>query len=87
MVKQTIKVDLTQQQFDALVILAFNIGDNFKNSSVAKLINDPAATTSYDDLESAWKAWNKSQGKEMKGLNNRRAAEWKIYAEGVYEKW
>lgn len=80
------KENFTQNEFDALVILSFNIGKNsFKNSSVVKIIN--GEKTNYEDLDSAWKAWNKSQGKVMKGLTNRRNAELKIYYEAIYEKW
>ena len=79
---------LKEQQFDALVFLAYNIGvRGFSTSSVVKLINDEYAVTSYDTLENAWKAWNKSQGKVMRGLENRRAAEWDIYCSGIYERW
>lgn len=87
-VKACIKVSITQWEFDALVILAFNIGTNgFKKSSVVKLINDPKVTTSYVNLEGAWKAWNKSQGKVNKGLTNRRNAEWNIFSNNVYKGW
>lgn len=87
-VNESITVEMSQQQFDAMVILAFNIGETgFAGSSVAKLVNDPDATTPYDSLEDAWKAWNKSDGKVNQGLINRRDAEWKIYTDGVYERW
>lgn len=87
-VKKNVKVALTQQQFDALVIFVFNIGgSNFKSSSVLKLINDPTALTSYPNLESAWKAWNKSQGVVSNGLINRRNSEWNIYTKGIYKGW
>lgn len=87
-VRDSITVGLQQYQFDALVILAFNIGEaGFKSSSVVKLVNDPNAVTGYTSLESAWKAWNKSQGKVMKGLDNRRAAEWRIYTGADYSRW
>ncbi len=83
-----VTADISRNQFDALVILAFNIGlGNFGRSSVLKLVNNPAAQTGYSTLEAAWKAWNKSQGKVMQGLINRRNAEWKIYADNVYERW
>lgn len=79
---------IRQNEFDAMVILAFNIGtDAFSGSSVLKLVNDPGAKTSYNNLESAWKAWNKSQGIVNKGLINRRKAEWNIYSNGSYKKW
>ncbi|ETW95549.1 MAG: hypothetical protein ETSY1_30095, partial [Candidatus Entotheonella factor] len=80
--------DVNQHQFDAMVILTYNIGvPNFLSSSALKLINDPNAQTSYSSLESAWKAWNRSQGSVMQGLINRRNAEWKIYSQGIYETW
>lgn len=87
-VQSKVTTSLKQNEFDALVIFAFNIGDfNFSTSSVLKLINDPTAITSYSSLEAAWKAWNKSQGKEMRGLNNRRQAEWDIYSKNIYKQW
>jgi GH24 family phage-related lysozyme (muramidase) len=86
-VRKVIKVPLLQNQFDALVILAFNIGDQLNSSSAARLINDPKAQTPYANLESAWKAFNISQGKVMQGLNNRRACEWNIYSKGIYARW
>jgi GH24 family phage-related lysozyme (muramidase) len=79
---------LSQHQFDACVILAFNIGaPAFRSSSALKLINNPRARTPYATLEAAWKAFNKSQGRVMKGLINRRNAEWKIFTQAVYERW
>ncbi len=79
---------LSDNKFDALVILTFNIGiRGFTDSSVVKMINNEHSITIYDDLEQAWMAWNKSQGKVMRGLINRRTAEYRIYAEGIYERW
>lgn len=70
------------------VILAVNIGqDGFRNSSVAKLVNELKAVTGPTNLEAAWKAWNKSQGKVMKGLTHRRACEWNHYTPALYERW
>lgn len=88
-----ITIPVTQQQFDALVMLNYNIGyGQFKSSSVAAIltcgssviINNYRYRTSFDD---AWKAFNKSQGHAMQGLNNRRQAEIDVYLDGVYEKW
>lgn len=87
-VRGKITVKLSQQQFDALVMLVYNIGEaSFGGSSVIKLVNDPNAHTSFTNLEAAWKAWNKSQGHVMKGLENRRACEWNVYSQGIYKKW
>lgn len=83
-----VEIELKQYQFDALVILAFNIGaHSAATSSAVKLINDPDAATSYPSLEEAWKAWDKSQGKVNRGLVNRRAAEWTLYTTGAYTRW
>jgi len=87
-INRTIIKPLQQQQFDALVLLTFNIGITaFAESSVAKQINDPCAVTRYPTLESAWKAWNKSQNKENDGLINRRQCEWNIWRSGIYQPW
>lgn len=88
-VATTITRSLEAHEFDALVIFAFNTGepDNFPNTSVAKLVNDPNTTTPYKTLDDAWKAWNISQGAVNNGLINRRAAELKIYHENIYERW
>jgi len=87
-IKQYVTSHISQNEFDAMVIFTFNIGSHgFKTSSVLKLINDPDAETDYSDLESAWKAWNKSDGKVNKGLANRRNAEWNIYSKNIYKRW
>lgn len=79
---------LRQHEFDALLILVFNIGTAaFASSSVLKMLNEPQANTAYGSLETAWKAWNRSQGRVMQGLVKRREAEWKMFSEGVYERW
>lgn len=87
-VQSSVTAKLAQNEFDAMVILAYNIGAQaFSESSVVKLVNNPKAKTQYKDLEAAWKAWNKSQGKVMKGLNNRRQCEWDIYTQAIYKRW
>ncbi len=85
-VKNNISVPLKQNQFDALVSLAYNIGaKNFANSTVVKYINNPNFHSSiYPNLESAWKAWNRSQGNISNGLINRRQNEWDMYNRGIY---
>lgn len=91
-VNKRIKVPLKQHQFDALVILAFNIGvgegdgiDSFMNSSVVKLINGESGSN-YATLEDAWLAWKRSRGKDILGLLNRRESEHKLYTQGIYTK-
>ncbi len=84
-VRNNIRVPLTQNQFDALISLAYNIGTtNFANSTVVKYINNPKFRSStYPNLESAWKTWNRSQGKISNGLINRRQNEWNMYNNGI----
>ena len=85
-VQDNITAQMSQAQYDALVSLAYNIGaSGFKNSTVVKYINNPDFHSSvYSDLESAWKAWNRTQGKLSNGLINRRQNEWNLYKRGIY---
>ena len=80
-VQNNITAPLSQNQFDALVIFAYNIGaKNFAASTVVKYLNNPNFHSAvYPTLESAWRAWNKSGGREMSGLNNRRNTEWLLF--------
>ena len=80
-VRNNINVPVSQNQYDALVILAYNIGTrNFAESTVVKYINNPHFhSKKYPNLESAWMAWNKSGGREMSGLTNRRCNEWRLF--------
>jgi len=76
-VQNNITVPLSQNQFDALVIFAYNIGTkNFANSTVVKYINNPNFhSTVYPNLESAWRAWNRTGGAVSRGLIKRRQRE------------
>ena len=80
-VRNNITVPLAQNQYDALVMFAYNIGTkNFANSTVVKYINNPKFKSSvYPDLKSAWLAWNKSGGRVMSGLTWRRTQEWNLF--------
>lgn len=80
-VQSNITTPLNQNQYDALVSLAYNIGSkNFAVSTVVKYINNPNFHSSiYPNLESAWMAWNKSGGRENPGLTNRRRKEWNLF--------
>ncbi|MBQ7949828.1 MAG: lysozyme [Alphaproteobacteria bacterium] len=85
-VQDNITAQMSQNQYDALVSLAYNIGvGGFKNSTVVKYINNPNFHSNiYPCLESAWKAWKRTQGKVSNGLINRRQKEWDLYARGIY---
>ena len=75
-------VDVTENQFDALVSLAYNIGvAAFSNSTLLRKLNDG----DYQGAAEQFDVWNKGGGKVMHGLVRRRAAERKIFESGVYE--
>lgn len=83
--KEVKKQQLSQNEYDSLVILCFNIGiTQFKQSSVLKMLN--GLKGNYPTLELAWKAFNKDNGKVSNGLTNRRASEWNIFSKNVYKR-
>jgi GH24 family phage-related lysozyme (muramidase) len=93
-VRTSVTAEVNQEQFNALVILAYNIGESgFKGSSALKMINNSnlKSVNGYRSVEKAWKTWNKEtvngNKKVSQGLINRREHEWKIYSEGKYETW
>lgn len=68
---------LTQNQFDALVSLVFNIGSgNYEKSTLrAKVINNPADPA----IRTEFGRWVNAGGKRLAGLVKRRAAEADLY--------
>lgn len=72
LVNTVVKIPLSQNQFDALVSLSFNIGPGgFKKSSVLRFLN----LGQFEAAANAFLLWNKAGGKVSKGLVNRRAEE------------
>ena len=73
-----VDVPLTQNQFDALVSLVYNIGSgNFYNSIIRKVIN--YKVSDIEEYRRAWMMWVKAQGRVLKGLVRRREAEFKLF--------
>lgn len=71
-VRESILVPLNQNQFDALVSLAYNIGTNaFKNSTLVKRLNEG----NYKAAANQFDVWVNAGGKRMEGLVKRRARE------------
>lgn len=71
-VNQSVTVPLTQNQFDALVSLTYNIGSGaFKSSTLLKLLNK----VDYQGAADQFLAWKKAGGKVLPGLVRRREAE------------
>lgn len=75
-VASKVKVPLHQNQFDALVSLAFNIGTGaFSGSSLLRLLNNHLYTAAAEQFL----AWNKAGGRVLPGLNRRRQAERELF--------
>lgn len=69
-----VKVQLTQNQFDALVSFHFNTGA-LGRSSTLRLLNQGK----YQGAADALLAWNKAGGKVLQGLVRRRKAERSLF--------
>ncbi|MCH7338191.1 Lysozyme [Acinetobacter proteolyticus] len=75
-VNNALKIVVSQNQFDALVSLAYNIGEKaFKGSTLVALLN----AGNYKAAADQFAVWNKGGGKVMKGLVRRRAAEQDLF--------
>jgi lysozyme len=71
-VKTGVSVNLTQNQYNALVSFAFNVGIGaFKKSTLLKWLNDGG----YDKVPTQMRRWIFSAGQQIKGLKNRRGKE------------
>jgi lysozyme len=84
---QYITRDLTQNQFDAVASLVFNVGIGSKvTPSLIKLVN--SENISYEEVERVFSLYNKGQvGGEylvLPGLVSRRSEEAKLYFYGEY---
>lgn len=75
-VNSGVKVALAQNQFDALVSLAFNIGAKaFADSTLVKRLNEGNFRAAKDQFT----RWVFSGGKYMPGLHKRRTAEAEMF--------
>jgi lysozyme len=76
-VDELVITELTQNQFNALVSFAYNVGTgNFASSTLLKKINkNPNDLT----LKAEFLRWNKAGGKVINGLTNRRNEEADLY--------
>lgn len=80
-IKDVVRVPLNQNEFDALVSFAYNVGSNaFHRSTLLKLLNDGA---SRSVVASQFSRWNKVDGTPIPGLTNRREAERTLFLTSV----
>lgn len=71
-----LKVNINQNQFDALISLIYNIGvDNFRKSTLLKFINERL----FDKVPDQFRRWRFSNGKVLRGLVSRREEEIKLW--------
>ncbi len=69
-------VSLTQNQFDALVSLIFNIGSGaFQRSALRSKVN----RSEHDEVPEEFMRWVWAGGRKLRGLMLRRAAEARLY--------
>lgn len=74
-IRQCIKVPLYQNEFDAYVSLAYNIGaKNFCRSTLVKKLNAKDYAGACEEI----KRWNKAGGKVLSGLTRRREQEYRM---------
>lgn len=75
-INRLVTTTLSQNQFDALVSLVFNIGcGNFADSTVRRRLN----ALDYAGAADAILMWNKAAGETNQGLVNRREAERELF--------
>lgn len=79
-VNKLVKVPLNQNQFDALVSFAFNVGSGaLSTSTLLKKLN----AKDYKGAADQFARWNKAGGKVLNGLVRRRAAEAALFNRAV----
>lgn len=75
-VNRVVKVHITQNQFDALVSFAFNLGVTaLEKSTLVRKLNQ----IDVIPVANEFSRWTKAGGKEMEGLRRRRAAERELF--------
>lgn len=73
----SIKVELNQNQFDALCSLIYNIGVGaFKSSTILKKLNQ----NDFDGAAKEFSRWVKVNGKKVNGLIKRRIHEQELFS-------
>ena len=75
-INEYVEVQLTQNQFDALIDFVFNIGEGaFRNSTLLKLLN----RGEYNEVPNQLRKWIKAGGRVLQGLVERRERECEIW--------
>jgi lysozyme len=73
---QCVKIELRQNQFDALVAFTFNVGANaFKGSTLLKVLNQGR----FSEVPEQLRRWCFAGGQKVQGLANRREKEIQLW--------
>ena len=76
-INNSVRVDLTQNQFDAMVSWVYNLGNgNLNTSTLLKVLN----SGDYAGVPEQMLRWNKAGGRVLEGLTRRRQAEADLFA-------
>jgi lysozyme len=77
-VRGALQVEVNDNQFSAMVSLAYNIGvAAFAQSSVLRFVNEGR----MEEAAASFALWNKAGGQVLRGLVRRRAAEAELFCE------
>lgn len=86
------KIQLSQNQFDALVSFTFNVGSAWTKNKSSETRNDiiKAVKSGIDSnlerkLRDDFLSWTKVQGEVWEGLQRRRYDEWEMFVKGDYK--
>ncbi|ENN93786.1 lysozyme [Bartonella bovis] len=80
-VERAVDVNLSDEQFGALVSFCYNVGINaFQYSTLLKRLNKG----DYEAVPAELQKWTRAGGKRLKGLVHRRAAEAGLWATSAY---
>lgn len=81
-VLRMINVELTDQQFDALVSFTFNLGGGaLQRSTLRRKVN----RQEHEEVPREFLRWIYAGGRKLRGLLRRRTAEATLYADGTLE--
>ena len=87
-VMSLVKVKLNQNQFDALVSFAYNVGSDIDSDTIAEGLGDSTLLKKvnaglFKEAALEFLKWNKAAGKVLPGLTTRRQAESKLFSTPV----
>jgi lysozyme len=75
-IKKLVSVELTQNQFDALVSFVYNLGiGSLQKSTLLKKLN----AGHFEEAANEFLKWDKADGKKLSGLTRRRTAERELF--------